>query len=84
MATQKRDRTKDVDGRHPAGSRAAAEADDLIAGVRKDIAAVMKFLAAEEKALARQGPSSKRLARLRLISDDLNSARKFSAKSIKG
>ncbi len=72
-----------VDLRNGSSARSAAEARELIKAMRRDIASLESFLATEQKSIERRGLSSKRVARLRLISDDLKSACRFAAKSVK-
>ena len=65
-------------------SGSSVEAVQLITAMREDLAVLQSFLDSEEKAASGRGVSPKRVARLRLISDDLRSARRFVAKSVKG
>jgi hypothetical protein len=82
VGTAKRDRTKAPAG-HDGHAPRAAEAEQLIAGMRRDLQVITEMLADEQQALGGRNFSSKRLARLRLMSDDLSSARKFATKSVK-
>ncbi|UDY37525.1 hypothetical protein [Dermatobacter hominis] len=65
-------------------SSATVEALHLITAMRADVEALVIYLDAEERAAKGRGLSPKRLARLRLVSDDLRSAHGFVAKSVKG
>ena len=66
------------------GSASTVEALHLIAAMRSDVEALVSYLDAEERAAGGRGLSPKRLARLRLVSDDLRSAHGFVATSVKG
>lgn len=59
-----------------------AEALELLDVMRRDLAAIGAFLDDELKAAKRHRTSPKAVARLRLISDDLRSARRFSARKV--
>ncbi|MBI2704412.1 MAG: hypothetical protein HYX32_03860 [Actinobacteria bacterium] len=72
------------DGDKPARSPAQAEALALIANLEKEIDRLAAFVAEEKKAAKRKAPSPKRMARLRLVSDDIGSASNLSTKSVKG
>ncbi len=65
-------------------AKAADEARELLVEMRAQTELVAAFLAKEQAAVARRGLSTKRLARLRLMSDDLSSAARFATKSVKG
>jgi hypothetical protein len=52
--------------------------------MRADLDALAGFLEAEEAHFERKAPSAKRVARLRLMAQDLASARSFSSKSMRG
>lgn len=67
----------------PATTRAQDEAFSLIAQMEREVAALTTFLAEEKRSAKRKAPSPKRIARLRLVSDDIASAAKLSAKSVK-
>lgn len=56
----------------------------LLERLTADLAALRSFVAEEQAAITRKAPSPKRLARLRLVGDDLASAVKLSSKSFKG
>ncbi len=56
---------------------ARREARKLLVSIRRDLAALSAFVDAEEANLDRKRLPSKRVARLRLISQDLSSARSF-------
>ena len=84
MNGSKRSREKVLDVRDRAGGGSADEGLGLILSMRGVLEELVDFLEAEEKAARRRGVSAKRLARLRLISDDLESARKFASKTVKG
>lgn len=71
-------------GRDEAVDAAHIEAQQLLRTMRKDLDALRAFLDAEEQHLGRKQASAKRVARLRLMSQDLSSARAFSSKSLKG
>lgn len=64
---------------HTTDDAASREARRLIRAMRKDLRAIAAFLDAEEQHLDRRAPTAKRVARLRLISQDLASGRKFTA-----
>ncbi len=83
MAAPKRTREKDADpGERGRGS--SDEALQLVDAMREHVEVLVDFLESEEKAARRRAVPPKRLARLRLVSDDLRSARKFAAKAVKG
>ena len=84
MASPKKTRVGELDEHRRARLKASDEGLELIERMQDDLAAISKFLIDEEPAIARRGLSSKRLARLRLISEDLNSAARFAAKPVKG
>jgi hypothetical protein len=65
-------------------AKAADEARELLEQMRAQTEVVAAFLAKEQSAVARRGLSTKRLARLRLMSDDLSSAARFATKPVKG
>lgn len=56
---------------------ARREAQRLIRAMRRDLRAIATYLDAEEEHLGRRAPSAKRVARLRLIAQDLSSGRGF-------
>lgn len=56
---------------------ASREARRLIRSMRKDLRAIAAFLDAEEQQFERRPATAKRVARLRLISQDLSSGRHF-------
>lgn len=58
---------------------ASKEARRLIRSMRKDLRAIAAFLDTEEEHLDRRTPTAKRVARLRLIAQDLSSGRHFTA-----
>lgn len=64
-------------------SRAQDEAFALIAQMEKEVEGLTAFLAEEKRSAKRKPPSPKRIARLRLVSDDVASAAKLSSKSVK-
>ena len=66
------------------GSASPVAALHLIAAMRSDVEALVAYLDGEERAAGGRGLSPKRLARLRLVSDDLRSAHGFVATSVKG
>jgi len=59
------------------------EALDLLTQLDKDLAALRAFVDAEKHGVKRKAPSPKRLARLRLVSEDITSAVKLSTKPAK-
>ncbi len=61
-----------------------SEALALVAQLEKDLATLRTFLDAEKHATKRKAPSPKRVARLRLVSEDITSAVKLSSKLTKG
>ncbi|MFN7148499.1 MAG: hypothetical protein ACK4V6_03375 [Microthrixaceae bacterium] len=65
-------------------AKAADEARELLEQMRAQTEVVAAFLAKEQSSVARRGLSTKRLARLRLMSDDLTSAARFASKPVKG
>jgi hypothetical protein len=65
-------------------AKAADEAQELLEQMLAQTEVVAAFLAKEQSSVARRGLSTKRLARLRLMSDDLSSAARFASKSVKG
>jgi hypothetical protein len=73
------DRAADADG-----ELARSEALELTARARRDLAALQSFVEDEEHAATRKAPSPKRLARLRLVGDDLASAVRLASTSSKG
>lgn len=74
--------TAKSDGDKPS-SRSQDEALALIAQMELELAGLSAFLAEEKKSAKRKPPSPKRVARLRLVSDDIASATKLSGKSVK-
>ena len=82
MASSKKARVG-ADEQRRARAKAADEGTDLIGRMRKDLAAITELLDEEDTSIARRGISTKRLARLRLVAEDLNSAARFASKSIK-
>ena len=60
------------------------QAKELLEQMLAQTEVVAAFLAKEQSSVARRGLSTKRLARLRLMSDDLSSAARFASKSVKG
>jgi len=85
MTSVKRDRPRaerGLDGLTEA--RAAAEARELLSEMRAQLEALGAFVVAQENELRVRRPSPKRLARLRLMSEDLQSARTFASKPPKG
>ncbi len=56
---------------------ARSEAASLVTAIRRDLEALSAFLEAEEANLDRKGLSAKRVARLRLIAQDVDSAATF-------
>ncbi len=83
MAAQQQPMANGAAERRAARQKAADEARELIDRMRVDIDAISSFLTSEQESAARRGLSSKRLARLRLMSDDLSSAQGFATKPIK-
>lgn len=75
MSRTKRDEAVDA---------AQDEARELLRSMRADLEALAGFLEAEEAHFERKAPSAKRVARLRLMAQDLASARSFSSKSMRG
>lgn len=65
---------------HDAAQR---EARALLAQMRSDLEKLTEFLDGEQASLRRRPPSAKRVARLRLIAQDLASARGFSRRKPK-
>lgn len=81
MTSVKRDRPRTSRGHDDLrATRAADEAAELLAQMRIDLAAVAAFVDAQHDELVISPPSPKRLARLRLMSEDLCSARTFATK----
>lgn len=70
--------------RDEAVDAAHIEAQRLLRTMRRDLETLRSFLEAEEAQLERKQSSAKRVARLRLMSQDLSSATSFSSKSLKG
>ena len=75
----------------PATSEAASpaalaqrEALQLLERSAAELQALSEFVADEQRVAKRKAPSPKRLARLRLVSEDIASAVKLSSKSFKG
>lgn len=70
---------------HDGGSDAArTEALRLLKEIRQDLDALTAFVATEEATVDRRSPGSKRVARLRLIAQDVASAAAFARRSDKG
>ncbi len=84
VASPKKKRVGELDERRRARLKASDEGLELIERMHIDLVEISKFLVEEQPAIARRGLSTKRLARLRLISEDLGSAARFSSKSVKG
>lgn len=84
MASTKKARVGELDEHRQARRKAADEGVDLVARMRADLTAIAAFLAEEDTTIAKRGLSTKRLARLRLMAEDLGSAARFASKSIKG
>ena len=84
MASPKKMRVGELDDHRRARLKATDEGLELIARMKADLADISKFLADEQPSITRRGLSTKRLARLRLMAEDVHSARRFSSKSIKG
>jgi len=88
MNAKRADATNDVEddfqksgnGNAPLGQ---IEALDLLSQLEKDLASLREFIDAEKHAVKRKPPSPKRLARLRLVSEDITSAVKLSSKPAK-
>ena len=72
-----------ADDQRRARATASDEAAELIAALRADVETLTEFLDRESAIVDKRGSTPKRLARLRLMADDLRSASKFAAKSIK-
>lgn len=84
MAGTKKARVGELDEHRRARVKAADEGLDLVERMRTDLATIASFLDEEDGAITRRGLSTKRLARLRLMAEDLHSAARFSSTSIKG
>lgn len=63
---------------------AQVEARELLGSMRADLEVLAGFLDSEEAHYERKAPSAKRVARLRLMAQDLASARSFSSKPMRG
>ena len=84
MTSVKRDRPRDSRSHDDLrAARAADEAAELLDQMRADLAAVTAFVDAQHDELVISAPSTKRLARLRLMHEDLRSARGFATKPYK-
>lgn len=83
MPSSKKQQSEESELQRAAGSKAELEAAELVATMRALTEELSAFLDAEQKGIDRRGVSSKRLARLRLMAEDLQSASKFASKSIK-
>ena len=64
--------------------RARDEALALIAELESELAGLAAFVAEEKRAAKRKAPAPKRLARLRLVAEDVSSAARLSRKAAKG
>jgi hypothetical protein len=64
-------------------TRGQVEAQELIDAMRPQLDELTAFLRDEERAAKRKPPSAKRLARLRLVSEDVTSAVRLAKKSPK-
>ena len=84
MASPKKVRVGELDEHRRARLKAIDEGLDLIERMKADVADISKLLAEEQPSIRRRGLTTKRLARLRLMAEDVNSAARFSTKSIKG
>lgn len=62
---------------------AAAEAAELLASIDEHLRVLQQYAALEARSLADRAPTTKRLARIRLVHDDLQSASKFASKQLK-
>ncbi len=79
------DRNADSEERKPvdAGALAQSEARSLLTQLEQDLTALQAFVDGERHVMKRKSPSPKRLARLRLVSEDITSAVKLSSKGPK-
>lgn len=78
-----RDAHIDADKPSDAAALAQAEAKALVAQLEQDLSTLQAFVDAEKHAVKRKSPSPKRLARLRLVGEDITSAVKLSSKAAK-
>jgi hypothetical protein len=70
---------------HEVGEDAArSEAASLVTAIRRDLESLTAFLDTEAANLDRKGASAKRVARLRLIAQDVDSAATFARRHDKG
>ena len=88
MNAKRADATNDADddfqkNGHGSASLGQTEALDLLAQLEQDLASLRAFVDAEKNGVKRKPPSPKRLARLRLVSEDITSAVKLSTKPAK-
>jgi hypothetical protein len=77
-------RVGELDEHRQVRLKAGDEGVELIQRMHADLQVLAEFLAEERSTASRRGLSSKRLARLRLMADDLGSATGFATKAIKG
>lgn len=79
------DRDADIESDTPrdAAALAQSEAKSLLGQLEADLAALQAFVDAEKQGIKRKAPSPKRLARLRLVSEDVTSAVRLSSKGPK-
>jgi hypothetical protein len=55
----------------------------LVAEMERELVALLSFVAEEKRSAKRKSPSPKRVARLRLVSEDIASAARLSTKAVK-
>lgn len=84
VASSKKSQVESEQQRLQAQAKAVDEARELLEQMRAQTEVVAEFLAKEQSSVDRRGLSTKRLARLRLMSDDLTSAARFASKPVKG
>lgn len=73
----------ELDEHRQARRKAGDEGVELIERMTADLGLLADFLTEERATADRKGLSAKRVARLRLMADDVRSATGFAAKSIK-
>lgn len=83
MGKSNKSRERSTDAREAAAAVATAEAQDLLESMRRDLASIEAFVDAEAAATADKRVSTKRMARLRLVAQDLRSASKLAERSVK-
>ncbi len=83
MASTRTDKKRRQESESRCAAIADGEARELLLALRSKLVALEESLEAAQENIRARPPSSKQIARLRLINDDLVSATKFAAKFAK-